>query len=173
MTGQVLEYSAQTDAGLIEGDDGNRYSFTGDAWQIPGAPRAGMRIDFQPHGSDATVIYTAAPTTRAAVALDTGSPGLGSPISTLGIFGMCVALLAVVLFQKAYILGFPLMLAGFALSTAGLVIGRKRGQRVGFAVAGIALSCIPAVVNIIIGLTLGAAFGNTDKAIVSQLFPFT
>ena len=96
----------------------------------------------------------------------------GRRISTLGIFGMCAALLAVVFFQKIETLGFVLMLAGFALSIAGLVIGKKRGGRVGFAIAGIALSCIPLVVNIVIGAVLGAAFGGTSKAIISQVFPF-
>ena len=107
------------------------------------------------------------------VAGDEGNPPAHRRrISTLGIFGMCVGLLAVVFFQKTELLGFPLMLVGFGLSSAGLVIGKKRGQRVGFAIAGIALSSIPLVVNVVIGAVLGSAFGGMPKAIISQVFPY-
>ena len=93
-------------------------------------------------------------------------------VSILGIIGMCAGLLAVVLFQKTELLGFPLMLAGFGLSIAGLAVGKKRGERVGFAIAGIAVSCIPLIVNIVIGAILGSAFGDTPNVIISQVFPF-
>lgn len=101
-----------------------------------------------------------------------GNPPARRRVSILGICGMCAGLLAVVFFQKTELLGFPLMLAGFALSIAGLTIGKKRGERIGFAIAGIAISCIPLIVNIVIGAVLGAAFGDTPKAIISQVFPF-
>ena len=67
MKGQVLDYSVQNNSGVISGDDGNRYSFTGDSWQENNAPQRGMRVDFDPDGSIATGIYAdtelAVPTT--------------------------------------------------------------------------------------------------------------
>ncbi len=57
MKGQVLDYSVQTNAGAISGDDGNRYSFTGESWQENSVPQRGMRVDFDPDGSTAVGIY--------------------------------------------------------------------------------------------------------------------
>ena len=34
MNGQMLDYSAQTNSGLIPGDDGNRYNFVGAEWEV-------------------------------------------------------------------------------------------------------------------------------------------
>ena len=61
MTGHVLAYSVQTNAGAISGDDGNRYTFTGADWRISGPPQRGMRVDFDPNGNAATGIYQAMP----------------------------------------------------------------------------------------------------------------
>jgi len=58
MTGEILDYSIQTNTGAISGDDGNRYSFTGVGWQENGAPRPGMRVDFEPNGNVAIGIYS-------------------------------------------------------------------------------------------------------------------
>ena len=58
MTGQILDYSIQTNTGAISGDDGNRYTFSGGEWQEPGAPRVGTRVDFAPEGNVATGIYS-------------------------------------------------------------------------------------------------------------------
>ncbi len=60
MKGQILDFSVQSNSGVISGDDGNRYSFTGDSWQEPSVPQRGMRVDFDPIGSTATAIYTEA-----------------------------------------------------------------------------------------------------------------
>ena len=53
-------------AGLILGDDGNRYAFTPEEWRSEeAAPQTGMRVDFEVRGSDAADIYPvpgAAPT---------------------------------------------------------------------------------------------------------------
>ena len=57
MTGQILDYSVQTNTGFIAGDDGNRYTFTGADWQETGPPRAGTRVDFDTEGNAATAIY--------------------------------------------------------------------------------------------------------------------
>lgn len=61
MRGQILDFSVQSNSGVISGDDGNRYSFAGDNWQEPSVPQRGMRVDFDPDGNVATVIYTEAP----------------------------------------------------------------------------------------------------------------
>lgn len=58
MKGQILDFSVQTNSGVITGDDGNRYAFTGESWLEPSVPQRGMRIDFDPDGSVATAIYS-------------------------------------------------------------------------------------------------------------------
>ena len=57
MKGQILDFSFQTNSGVIVGDDGNRYSFTGASWQVADVPQQGMRVDFDTDGSAATGIY--------------------------------------------------------------------------------------------------------------------
>ena len=56
MKGQILDFSFQTNSGVIAGDDGNRYSFTGAEWQSPEFPEPGMRVDFTPNGDDAIAV---------------------------------------------------------------------------------------------------------------------
>ena len=76
MTGQILDYSIQTNEGVISGDDGNRYSFTGADWQEPGAPQTGMRVDFQADGTAATGIYSEV---RMSGGTTVGSVSAGAP----------------------------------------------------------------------------------------------
>ena len=68
MQGQILEASAAK-SGMILGDDGNRYTFTGIDWRTADSPAAGMRVDFVPgEGGAAREIFplpgagTASPT---------------------------------------------------------------------------------------------------------------
>ena len=56
MKGQILDYSVQTNSGAISGDDGNRYSFTGDAWRADGVPQRGARVDFDTDGESRVAI---------------------------------------------------------------------------------------------------------------------
>ena len=56
MNGQILDYSAQTNSGLIAGDDGNRYNFVGAEWKDQAIPNRGMRVDFEAQGGDAVAI---------------------------------------------------------------------------------------------------------------------
>jgi len=65
MQGQILDYSVQTNAGVISGNDGARYTFTGIEWKGANVPQRGMRVDFQAEGGKAKGIYTV--------------PGSGSP----------------------------------------------------------------------------------------------
>lgn len=56
--GTVLDFTIQTNAGIISGDDGQRYSFQGADWQdAEKYPAKGMRVDFLPQAGCATVIY--------------------------------------------------------------------------------------------------------------------
>ena len=59
MQGQILDYSVQTNAGVIAGDDGNRYTFAGSDWQESAVPARGMRVDFEVHGAMAASVYRA------------------------------------------------------------------------------------------------------------------
>ena len=57
MKGQVLDFSIQTNSGVISGDDGKRYSFTGAEWRESTPPARGARVDFDAQKSDAKDIY--------------------------------------------------------------------------------------------------------------------
>ena len=183
MRGQILNFSVQTNAGVISGDDGARYSFTGAGWQAPNPPRVGMSVDFEPDGGTATGIYAAADAVgvTSSVGSSVASPVANDKISTMGIAGMCAGVLAIVFFQTWVLgaLGFLLMVVGLGLSITGLVTGRLRGEQVGFAIAGIALSSVPLVVNIfiaVVGTTLlnssVGTSGGVFEAILKEVLPF-
>ena len=183
MKGSVLNFSAQSNAGVISGDDGNRYNFGGADWRAPTPPQRGARVDFGIDGNVATAIYAdpsgsaasgraSAPTSRVAGAV--AAPD--SPrYSTMGIVGTYAGVLAIFFFNNA-ILGFPLMLAGITLSVAGLIIGTQQGHRVGFANAGIALSVTPVLLHAISAATgslvVGGSLKGTIPAFLSELLPF-
>lgn len=58
MKGQVLDFSVQTNAGIISGDDQKRYHFNGAEWQDQRIPARGISVDFDVDGSgNATSIY--------------------------------------------------------------------------------------------------------------------
>jgi len=58
MTGTILDYTVQANAGLISGDNNRRYSFQGAEWRETGKfPVKGMRVDFAPKDDAATAIY--------------------------------------------------------------------------------------------------------------------
>ena len=46
MKGSILDYSIQTNSGIISGDDQNRYKFTGAEWRGQRPPTRGDRVDF-------------------------------------------------------------------------------------------------------------------------------
>lgn len=46
MQGQVLDYSIQTNTGVISANDGKRYKFAGSEWQVATTPKRGMVVDF-------------------------------------------------------------------------------------------------------------------------------
>jgi len=58
--GTILDFTVQTNAGIISGDDGKRYSFQGSEWREAGKyPTKGMRVDFSPQAGSALAIYEA------------------------------------------------------------------------------------------------------------------
>ena len=59
MEGRILDYSIQTNSGVISGDDGSRYTFAGADWSDSANPTRGMRVDFQTEGDNAVSIYRA------------------------------------------------------------------------------------------------------------------
>ncbi len=47
MKGQILDFSVQTNTGVISGDDQNRYTFSGADWCEQSPPRRGQKVDFE------------------------------------------------------------------------------------------------------------------------------
>lgn len=59
MKGYILDYSVQSNSGIISGDDNQRYSFNGAEWLDSEPPRRGMQVDFDAVGNQAAQIYVA------------------------------------------------------------------------------------------------------------------
>jgi len=59
MKGQVLEFSVQTNSGVISGADGSRYTFAGSEWKGDNSPMRGMSVDFDSDGTNAVAVYKA------------------------------------------------------------------------------------------------------------------
>ena len=57
MRGRILDYSVQTNRGVISGNDGQHYSFSGANWKAIQVPRIGMNVDFQASEGEAVSIY--------------------------------------------------------------------------------------------------------------------
>ena len=193
MKGRVLDFSVQTNAGVIAADDGSRYSFTGDSWRLPTPPQVGVRVDFNPEGRAATGIYAdTGVTASGAQAVAPAAPAYGQPAfaapvpsagarnrsSSLGMFGMIIGLPALILFWIP-ILGWLLMVVGLGLSVAGLVIAKQQGSPAGFAIVGTILNSITLgirtfiamVVAIFSGFLSGVVQGFLER-IFGDFLPF-
>ena len=72
MQGTILNFSIQSNEGIITGDDGTRYTFIGAEWGETSLPTRGMRVDFDVRGSVAVGIY---------MALSSGQTGVGQSYS--------------------------------------------------------------------------------------------
>ena len=171
MRGQVLDFSAQTNAGVVSGDDGNRYSFARVDWHVSNAPRVGMRVDFEPNGNTATGIYAvgnagaAVPsTTPPSVAAPAAAPRANSSASTMGVAGMIIGLPALILFWVPAF-GWILMVAGLGLSVAGLVMGKQREEQVGFAKAGVVLNSIALTITTFVTTVAAIYTGFLSKSV--------
>jgi hypothetical protein len=58
MKGRLLDFSINSDQGIISGDDGNRYTFSSVNWKDKkNFPQKGLRVDFEIDGEKATNIY--------------------------------------------------------------------------------------------------------------------
>ena len=57
MKGTILDFTIQTNTGIISGDDGRRYSFAGAEWKDTAHPVKGMVVDFEPLDNQAASIY--------------------------------------------------------------------------------------------------------------------
>ena len=58
MKGQILDYSVQTNSGVISGADGSRYTFVGSEWKGDSNPTRGMSVDFEQRDGSAVGVYT-------------------------------------------------------------------------------------------------------------------
>ncbi len=118
MKGRILDYSVQTNSGIISGDDGNRYTFTGSEWKEMRVPARGMYVDFEAveGGTKALGIY---------FSLGTGGTSTPSGVSVSSKSKIAAGLLAIFLgglgIHKFY-LGYPLQdVVLLVLSIVGLV----------------------------------------------------
>lgn len=60
MKGMILDFSVQTNTGVITGDDATRYHFLGSEWKESALPQRGMKVDFDINNlNQATAIYKA------------------------------------------------------------------------------------------------------------------
>ena len=60
MKGTILDFSIQTNTGIISGDDAARYHFLGSEWKEAALPQRGMKVDFDVNSlHQATAIYKA------------------------------------------------------------------------------------------------------------------
>ena len=57
LQGRVLDFKVQSNSGIISGDDGRRYFFTGTEWQNASLPVQGTRVDFEVRDGNAVSIY--------------------------------------------------------------------------------------------------------------------
>ena len=58
MKGRILDFSIQTNTGIITGEDHKRYSFVGSEWKETQAPVRGYEVDFEINAEgQATGVY--------------------------------------------------------------------------------------------------------------------
>lgn len=62
MQGNILDFSIQSNSGIISGSDQKRYQFTGSEWKEQRPPQRGMTVDFDINAEgNAVGIYSALP----------------------------------------------------------------------------------------------------------------
>lgn len=68
MKGKLIDFSVQTNTGIISGDDNTRYTFSGTEWKAAGVPLVGAEVDFEAANGAATSIYVVSqPVSSAAI----------------------------------------------------------------------------------------------------------
>jgi MFS family permease len=93
-----------------------------------------------------------------------GAPAQTNPGKTLGIVGLILGIVG-------FFLAFLGPIAGLIVSIIGLVKSRKAGQKNGLAVAGIIVSIVALIANIVVTIiliSLAATFGGTAIEMVEQ-----
>ena len=140
MKGTVLDFSIQQNQGVISGDDGKRYKFTGADWNIKATPEAGIRVDFEVNDNLALAIYED-PNSNNGYNSNNGSSQNKEPKSktTAGLIAILIGGLGIhffyleswgwgllsILFCWTYI---P-MISGFILGVRYLMMSEKEFQR--------------------------------------------
>ncbi len=116
MNGRILDYSIQDNTGVISGDDGSRYYFTGSQWKEAVVPARGMMVDFEVDGANAIGIYRAIGASGAAVGREKNKVAAGLFALLLGGFGVHKFYLGytmpAILMLVIFLVGIPLMFIG-------------------------------------------------------------
>ena len=75
MQGQVLDYSIQTNEGIITTKDGQRYRFEGKEWKEATVPSRGMDVDFDVNENSCAVgVYRALKSSSNALSFGASEP---------------------------------------------------------------------------------------------------
>lgn len=128
MKGHILDFSVQTNSGIISGDDNQRYTFQGADWMEQDPPRRGMQVDFATIGDQATQIYAALgarPTTAYGAGSGVGSAAGGKSKIVAGVLGILLGWLGIHKFYLGYTTPGIIMLAlGIVgIATSILIVG--------------------------------------------------
>ena len=140
MKGYILDYTVQTNSGIISGDDNQHYNFRGADWMESEPPRRGMRVDFAAVGDSAMEIYVEIRAARAA-GYGGGTAGAGTKSKVAaGVLGILLGSLGIHKFYLGYttpglillgitIVGFitAIVLVGIFILIATSVIGLVEG----------------------------------------------
>ena len=127
MQGHMLSFTVQDSQGLISGDNGVRYTFTGAEWRESAPPVPGDRVDFQAEGTQAVVVYRV-------VAPAVGVVGARKNKIAAGLFGIFLGWLGIhkfylglttsgVIMLLAGTLGWLLVFPPFISGVIGLIEG--------------------------------------------------
>ena len=116
MKGHILDFTVQTNSGIISGDDNQRYTFHGTDWMEQDPPRRGMPVDFATIGDQATQIYAALgarPAASYGARADSGvGIGAGSKSKIVaGVLGILLGWLGIHKFYLGYTVPGIIMLA--------------------------------------------------------------
>ena len=88
MKGKVLDFSIQTNSGIISADDGKRYIFQGSEWKSTNPPRQGIAVDFEISGENAKGIYPDIPVSGSTTASSENTKIVAAVLAFfLGAFG--------------------------------------------------------------------------------------
>lgn len=122
MKGTLLDFSVAENRGLITGDDGNRYTFTGPEWKGSGVPMAGARVEFYGENGAASQVTPDAAIVPAPQASPPANPAKVDK-TTAGICGILLGAFGIHKFLLGYQVEGIIMLAvtlGAGFFTCGI-----------------------------------------------------